>query len=160
MIYSLTVEDVATDSAADTFKTLLALKAANTAGHRGRLLQLCVGPSDDTPADLNLAVRVNKTDNAGNGTGATSVASANIPKADPNQRDSIMTGYRGYATEPTTYDTEAPWKFDLNRRGGLIQNWDDREAPTWGPSETLGILLAPRTAAAANVTITVVWEEF
>ncbi len=160
MIYSLTVEDVATGVAADTFTTLLALKAAETSGHRGRLLKLCVGPSDNTPADINLSVKVNKTNNTANGAGSSNVASAAIPKTDPAQRNSIMTGYYGYSGEPTTYDTQAPWNMDFNRRGGLIENWDEREAPSWGPNETLGILLAPRTAAAARVTITLIWEEF
>ena len=160
MFYSLTIEDVATGADADTFTTMLALKAANTTGHRGKLRRLVVGPSDDTPADLNLSVQVNKTGNTANGTGTDNVASANLPKADPAQRNSIMTGYYSYDTEPTTYDTEAPWRMDFNRRGGLIENWTHEEAPSWGPDETLGILLAPRTAAAARVTITLIWEEF
>jgi len=157
MIYYFTIDDAVTGAVADDYTTMIGLKAVNTVGHRGRLLQLIIGPADDTPQDLNLGVRVNKTDNTADGT-ATSVASANIPKADDHARNSIMTAYHTYTVEPTTYGTYPLYQTNINRRGGIIQTWD-RDGPTWGPNETLGILLAPRTAAAARVSITLVWEE-
>ena len=138
---------------------LLGLVAGSTDGHRGRLLQLIVGPADDTPADLNVAIRVNVTNQDTAGTPGTSVTAANIPKADPNQRDSVMTGVRNYSAEPTTYETYSRWQSEFNRRGALMMAWTRDEAPQWGPSKTLGILCAPRSANAASLTITVIWEE-
>lgn len=159
MIYSLTVEDVATGAVADTYTTLLALVAGSTTGHRGRLLQLIVGPSDNTPQDLNAGVRVSKTNQDTAGTPGSTVSAANIPKH-PNERVSTMTGARAYSVEPTTYETYPAFQADMNRRGGMMQAWTREEAPQWGPSETLGILFAPRTDAVARVSATIIWEEW
>jgi hypothetical protein len=159
VIYSLTAEDVDTGAVADTFTTMLALIAGATAGHRGRLLQLTVTPAGNAPADLNIACQVNKTDQTTAGTPGATTTSANIPRGDPAQRDSIMSGADEYSVEPTNYDTKASWAADFNLRGGLDHAWAPGEGPAWGPSETLGIRLAPRTAAAHAVTVAVLWEE-
>jgi hypothetical protein len=42
----------------------------------------------------------------------------------------------------------------------LIQEWIPEEAPVINRDQLLGILVAPRTAAAVNVTITAEFEEF
>lgn len=164
MLYTLTAQDVATGAVADTFKSMLALLAAATAGHRGRLLKLDIGPSSDAAADRNFGVRVARSNRTTDGTDTT-VTSANLGKCDPHSRDSIMTGGRDYTVEPTTLETEDLWAGDFNGRGGLLQVWDKDEAPSWGDRATgngqsLLVLMAPRTDAADSFTITVTWEEY
>ena len=161
MIYQFSFSNMATGADEDTFRTMVGIIAGATAGHRGRLLSLDVGLADNTPQDLNMAVRVNTTNQDTAGTPSDTVASANIRKADPNQRDSVMSIGRLYSVaEPTTYDTYVPWEEDMNRRGGMMKVWTLEEAPTWGPDQTLGILIAPRTDAAAQVTISGTFEEY
>lgn len=157
MRFAITAEDVATGAVADTFTTLIGLKAANTAGYRARLRSLSVGVSGDAPADRNVAVKIARTDNSGDGTNT-----AQTPvKLDAASRASIMTGGVDYTAEPTTYESTPLWAFDFNLRGGVLDKaWDAEDAPVWGPDQTLGILAAPRTANAESLTITAEFEEF
>jgi len=165
MLYTLTAQDVATEAVADDTKAMLAIYAGTTAGHRGRLLKLDIGPSNDSAQDLNFAVRVARYDRTGDGTAAATVISANLGKVDPHSRDSIMTGGRDYSVDPSAFETEDLWAAEFNARGGLLQVWDRDEAPSWGDRTTgngqgLAVLMTPRAATAGRFTITATWEEY
>lgn len=159
MRYRLTFNDVALSSSADTFRTLLGIIAANTAGYRGRLYAFAIGPSDDTPVDENACVRVNRT---GNSTAGTPASSPTPAKTDPNSRASIMTAGRDYASgEPTTYETEPLINVDFNLRAGFAwKEADPDKMIKFGPNQTLGLLAAPRVAAARKVSGWLEYEEY
>lgn len=158
MRYRLTFNDLALSSSADAFKTLLGIIAANTAGYRGRLYYISIGPSDDAPVDENACVRVNRTNNAGAGTAGAAPTPA---KNDPGSRASIMTAGRDYSGEPTTYETEPLINQDFNLRSGFVW-WkhDPNQMIYFGINQTLGLLVAPRTANARRVSGFVEWEEY
>jgi hypothetical protein len=158
--YKLVFDDQASGAVADTFKTVAALIAADTAGYRCRIRSLQIGPADDTPSDANIAVRLNCTDNAGAGTPGASISGANIPKTDPDSVDSVISGATGYTVEPTTYATQPLWQMDMNVRGGFIKEWDIESAPVVARNTTLGLLIAPRAASAQNVSGTIEFEVF
>lgn len=160
MRYAITFTDLASGSAADTFKTLLTLILANTAGHRFRVRSLQVGPADDAPADLNVAVRLARTDNSGAASGGSGVTAANIAKKDSLSRDTVATAHRGPTAEPTAYETEAAYQMDFNIRSGLMKEWTELDAPVVNRNQTLGLLAAPRTAAAIRLSGTIEYEEF
>jgi hypothetical protein len=160
MRYVLPFSDLATGASADTFKTLVALVLANTAGHRFRVRALSVGPSDDAPDDKNVAVRLARTDNTGAATGGSAVTAANIPKKDSLSRDTVATAVRGPTAEPTTYETEPVYQMDFNIRGGLLKEWSDIDAPIVNRNQTLGLLAAPRAAAAVRLSGSIEIEEF
>jgi hypothetical protein len=160
MIYQFSFEDQATSSSVDTWKTMAGIIAGAAAGHRGRLLSLDVGFADNTPPDLNIAVRVCKTNQDTAGTATDTIAAGSVQKADPNQRDSVMSIGRLYSVEPTTYDNYKPWQMGVNCRGGLMKTWTLDEALSWGPNQTLGILMAPRAAGVMQVTFSGTFEEW
>lgn len=159
MRYKVVASDVVSGAVADTFKTLMALIVANTAGHRLRLRSLSVGPSDDTPLDLPVAVRVNRTNNAAAGTVGSSQTTAQVAKTDPDSRDALSTVGLSYSAEPTTYEAYPQFQMDFNLRGGFIKEWSAEDAPRAKQNQTLGILVAPRTAAAVRVTISAEFED-
>lgn len=153
--YSAVLSNLASGSSADTFKTLLSLKAGSTTGHRGRLISLEIGPADDSPQDLNGAIRINRADQTTDGT-----STAQTPaKLDPSAEASVMTGGVNHTAEPTTYETVPLWEVGFNTRGSFFKEWLEADAPRWGPDETLGLLIAPRSNNQITVSATVVWEE-
>ena len=158
MHYSVTAESIATGAVANTFTTLLGIIAANTAGYRGRLRKLKVTPSGEAAQDVNVLVRLSKTNNAGAGT--CTACTTSIKPKDANSRDSIMTGGKNYTVEPTTVDTPHFSLVAINGRGGWAESWDVTDAPCWGKNETLIVQCAPGTAAAVKVSITAEWEEY
>ncbi len=158
MRYKLSFSNIASGAVADTFKTIAAIIAAATVGHRARLLSLQIGPAGDTPTDVAVAVKLNRTNQATAGT-CTAVTAANMAKADKLSLDCLMSGGRNYTVEPTTYDTEAPFQLDFNLRGGFLKEWvDPNQMICWGPSQTFGLLIAPRTAVAVEVSGTLEFE--
>jgi len=156
MRYVVTCEDKATGAVADTYKTFVGVKAANTTGYRLRLRSLFVGPTVDSPVDRNVGVKVARTNNAADGTGT-----AQTPEPKSNQlRASVMTAKVDYSAEPTTYDTPPLWAAGMNLRGAILKEWAPEDAPCVGPNETLGVLIAPRSANAERLTVAVEYEEY
>lgn len=163
MKYAVNCDDVATGAVADTFKTLLAIIAADTAGYRARLLKLIVGPSDDTPQDLNVALRLNRVDDVSAGGAGTANSNPTPRPIDSLSRAAVITAGEDYITggaEPTTYGTVPIWQAEMNRRNTLIQEWVPDEAPVINRDQLLGLLAAPRTAAAARLSVSFEFEEF
>lgn len=153
--FFLVVDDVACGAVANTYTTLAAILTADTAGHKARLLRLNVGPSDDSPADANISVKVARIDDiSGGGAGTkTAVTAANLGRPQSDQLDGVVTAGHTYTVEPTAYGA-ALFQMDINIRGGFFHEWDLADAPTIGRDMLLGVLVAPRAASAAKVSMT------
>lgn len=160
--YKMTFDNVATGAVADTFTTLAAIVAADTAGYRARLLSLTIGPADDAPVDKNVAVKLCRVDDvsAGGAGTATTVSGANMAKADSESAASVISGGHTYTVEPTTYGTYPLWVGAFNARGGLVKHWDREDAPVIQRDQLLGLLAAPRDAAAITLSGTMEFEVF
>lgn len=161
MRFFMTANNVACGAVADTYTTLAALIAAATTGYKARLLRLNVGPSDDSPADANISVKVARIDDvsAGGAGTKTGVAAADMGRPFSDQRDGIITGGHTYTVEPTVYG-DPVFQMDFNVRGGFFHEWDLADAPIIDNDQLLGILVAPRAASAATVSMTLEFEEF
>ena len=157
MRYAVTATNVASGAVADTFKTLAAVIAADTAGHRARLVSLAAGTADDTPQDKNVCVRLIRTDNTAAGTPGSSPTPA---KLDTDSRASVLTAGINYSAEPTSLESTPVFAVDFNLRGGLLKEWAPDDAPVLNKNQTLCVQAAPRTPNAATLTITLVYEEF
>jgi len=154
MRYSLTFDDVATGTVADTFTTFAAIIVADTAGHRCRLRSLCIGPSDDAPADLNVGIKLARIADVSGGSAGTgtAVTTANMGKIDPGTPASLMSGKRDFTAEPTAYETEPLFAMGMNARGGLIKEWSEDGAPVVTQDQLLGLLACPRTTTAVKLS--------
>ncbi len=157
MRFSVTATNVATGEVADTFKTMLAVIAGDTAGYRGALRKLTIGPSDDEPKDLNVAVKLCRIDDLSAGNAGTKTAVTPVQK-DSLSRAAVLSGGKNYTGEPDTYGNPI-WEVDMNRRATIVMEWDEEQAPVINRDQLLGLLAAPRTAAAANLTITMEFDE-
>lgn len=161
MRYMMTFSDIASGAVADTFKTIASIINANTAGHRHRVRSLYIAPSQDAPTDVNIALKLSRTSNATAGTAGSTVTAANMPKVDPNSLTCLMTGGRNYSVEPTVYDTEPMLQADFNARGGFYKEWLDPDSmPRTTLNQTTGLLVAPRTAVAVNLSGFIEYEIF
>lgn len=158
MIKHLKVEGVATGSAANTFTTVLALKLADTAGHRGRLRRLVIGGGGGAPQDLQVSVRIRKSDLTTDGT-STSV-NINLIGGDADDIASrvVAIGHT-FTTDPTNVGTETLGGGTFNTRSALTLEWPEGQGPLWGKGETLLIEAAPGEATAALIEAGVEWEE-
>ena len=160
MRYGLTLDAGSTGAVANTFKTMLALIAANTAGYRARLFRLEVGPGE-APQDESFSLKLWRTNNATAGTPGSTVTAANMPKFDSLSRDSIISGGLLYSAEPTTFDNQPLLQQDFNFRGGFLWETDDpNKMFKFGLNQTLCVLAAPRVATARKLSISVGYEEF
>ena len=56
------------------------------------------------------------------------------------------------------YETEPLWKGEINAHGGAIKFWSEEDAPEIGLDALLGLLAAPRTAAAVKLSGTLTYE--
>ncbi len=159
-IYSLRVEGLQTGSSAGAYKTVLNLKMANTAGHRGRLRKVVVSGGVDTPQDIQVGIKVDISDNTGDGTSASSPPSVGtIQSHDGLQRASAVDAIGwNFSAEPTTYAGQ-PNGGSFNTRGDLVLDWAPGEGPIWGKNQALGILGAPGVATAAKLVALIEWEE-
>lgn len=158
-VYAIKVEGIATGASANTFKTLLGLKLANTAGHVARLRRLVVGGGGGAAQDLQVSIRLRRTDNNADGT-STAVNVNTIGKHESEQIASVVSAIgKNYTVEPTNYETEMLGGGALNTRGGLVLEWAPGEGPRFGKNQTLGIEGAPGSATAANLEIALEWEE-
>jgi hypothetical protein len=158
MKFSVLVANAATGSSADAYTTMLALVAADTQGYRCRLTKLAVGPDDDSPADVNVAIAIKRVDSVSGGGAGTGTAVTPLPK-DSESRAAVITAKHTCTVEPTVYGT-ALWALSFNKRTGFVVNWLPEDAPVINRNQLLGVLAAPRTAAAAYLTITAEFEEF
>ena len=162
--YNLNVPVCATRADATNFTTILGLKFANTAGHRGKLRRLVVGGDDTTVGDEQVAIAVQRTDNTGDGT-STSVNVNTIGKADSlaiaSNVVAIGKSYNngGAAAEPTTMESGVVAGGVINERGTLVLDWAGDERPIWGKDQTLCIRARPKVAGILNLNVTVEWDE-
>lgn len=147
----------ATGSSANTFKTMLAIICANTAGHRGELRWISIGGGGGAPQDYQARLRINRTSNAGAGTPGSSPTPA---KMDPNSLASILTAGDLYSAEPTTYETVPLYEVGFNSRGGHSFSWPVGRGIKFGINQTLGILVAPSEAAAINLCVSIGYVEW
>lgn len=160
MHYKVNVDGIATGAAANTFLSLLGLKLADTTGHRARLRKLIVGGGGGAAQDIQVSLRLRRTDNATDGT-STAVNVNTIGQADPASRASIVAAIgKNYATEPTVFETGTLGLAALNSRATIVQEWGPDEAPAWEPNQTLVLEGAPGTAVAVNLEVTAEWEEY
>lgn len=155
--YSITVDDVVTPSTADQFKTVIGIKIGS-AGVRGRVVALDVGAADDTLDNLNLGLKIAKTNNAGDGTG-TSFTPKKVDNDGP--ASSVTAAYVDYSAEPTTYDTDPFWITGMHSRANISKGWGPLEAFRWKNGNTLGVLICTRTnTSPIRVSLTLTWEEY
>ena len=162
MKFSLPFNDIPSGASADTFKTMATLIVADTAGHRIRVTSISVGPSDDAPADRNVAIHLKRIADrsAGTaGTAGTSIAAASIPKKETASRDTIVTAGLNYSVEPTTYETYPVFEMEINDRGGFIKEFGD-DGPVFERDQMCSLLAAPRAAAASRISGCIEFEEF
>lgn len=153
-----TAEDVATSASADTYITILGLLLADTIGFRARLRKLSVGCADGTPVDKALAIQVKRVDDVSAGGAGTATALTEDAKwSDPHTPN--VAASKTYTVEPTTYG-QPLWHIELNARGSIVMAWDAEDAPVIERDQLLGILVAPRDAAARQVSVHAEWEEF
>lgn len=157
--YSVKVDGISTGAVANTYKTVLGLKLANTTGHKARLRRLVVGGGGGAAQDLQVSVKIDRTGNTTDGT-STSVNVATILQ---HEADSVASNInaigKNYTAEPTTLAGDAGAGGSLNTRGALVLEWPEGKGPEWGINQTLCILAAPGAATAATLDIGVEWDE-
>lgn len=158
--YTITFNDLASSSSSNAFKTMVSAIVPNTAGLRIRIREIVAGCADDSPGDTTLSGRLMRTTaGASQGTAGSTVAAASVPKADPSGPASIASAGRDYSGEPT-YDSEPLWETEFNSRGGLSKNWGPDDAPVVPANALAGLQIAPRNAAARQVSGTMTFEAF
>ncbi len=158
--FKLRVDGLSTGAVANTFLTALAVKFANTTGHRARLRSLAIGGTGGAPQDIQVSARLRRTGNTSDGT-STAVATTYVTKADPNSIASNVTAIgKNYTVEPTTYEPGSLGLGSFNARNTIIKEWALDQAPVWGPNQTLGLEVAPGSATATTLEVTLEWEEF
>jgi len=138
-----------------------AIQTDNAAGSRIRLREIDIGPSDDTPVDVNVALqlkRIKDVSVGGAGTATTVAKTESHVHRDDQSQDAPAVGKHSYTSEPTVYETEVIWQAEINAHGGVQKYWDEDEAPEIGMDALLGLLAAPRTAAAVRLSGTLTYE--
>lgn len=153
-MYIIPFEGVATGATPGTEKTLALLHVPNTAGARGRIRELVIGPHDAAGQDLSFMFtlrRIASVTAGGAGTGTT-VAAASLGKRDPGSPDPPFSGGYNYSAEPTTYETAAQFVAGMNARGGIIKEWGPEDAPRAEADMIIGLLADPATTTAMVVS--------
>ncbi len=162
-IVGLSTEDFACSATINTYITFLAFIAADTAGHRFKLLGLSFGVSEDAPVDETFSVLVKRiADLSAGGAGTkTAVAAANLSKQRSNQTAGNITGAIDYTVEPTAYETYAlpGCMFEFNSRGTIWVPIPENIQPEFERDQVCGILVAPRVATSRNLSVGAVIEE-
>lgn len=153
--FSVIALEVATGAVVGTYKSILGLKAANTVGHRGKVRRLSVGFGGEAAQDVNVSLRLTKTDNNSDGTSTAVTAKR---KDESGMVVSVMTGGKNYTVEPDNVDSQHLWECGLNSRGSLVIDWGE-DGPVWGENETLLLQATPGAAAAVKMTATLEWDE-
>lgn len=158
--FSVNVLALATSASANTYATLLALKFANTTGHRARLRRLVLGGAGGAPEDLQVSFRLRRSNNTGDGT-STAVNVNTIAKADAGSVASNVAAIgKNHTVEPTDYENGALAGGSFNSRGTMVLEWAPGEGPLWGPNQALGLEAASGEADSAALQATLEWEEF
>lgn len=165
MIYTVYFDDVSTSAVADEQKTLQAIRAADTLGYRAKIVELFVGPADNAPVDLNVSLQLKRVDDVTAGGAGTPNSAVTPQPVDSLSRASIITAGEDYVTggvEPTTYGAVPLWVGDINRRNSIPWFWDefDPKVPVMNRDQLIGLLGAPRTAAAAVLSGYIKFKEF
>lgn len=155
--YTIPFSDIASDAAADTWKTIAALEVGDSQENRFRLRELMIGPGDTTPLDENLQVKINRINDlsAGSvGTAGTTIAAANISPVDAKCAPVVdCEANINYSAEPTTYNTNALWQGAFNLRGALIKQWEPDAAPSAFRDQLLAVLVAPEDAITGGAKV-------
>ncbi len=154
-LYILPFDDVATGASANVWDTIAAAIVADTALKRIELVEIALGPADDAPLDLSAGVRIKRIADVSGGTAGTAggtLTAAQMGRGRSDVADPPFTGKTGYTAEPTVYEggtsvTNCLFQIGINTRSlvvipvapGLCIAQQDQH---------LGLLLAPRTAAA------------
>jgi len=156
--FTVPFRNVAGDAVLDADTTIASVITADTLGHRCRIREISLGFSDDAPADLNMGVSLQRTDNTTAGVAASSPTPEPL---DLFSLASVISAGVDYTTEPTTYGTPL-WAIELHRQNSLLKEWgpDDPAAPVCNRNETIGLVTTPRTAAAAVMSGHIIFEEF
>ncbi len=163
MFFIIPFDDIPTGTTDDTYKTLAAIIAAATAGHRCRIRTLHIDPSDDAPVDLSVGLELRRiADMSGGtpGTAGTSIAAADVPKKDPSSIASLMSGALNYSAEPTAFEARAVYQAGMNARGGHDKFWEPDEAPVINPDQLMGLRACPRGSTAVRLCGTIGFEMF
>ena len=151
--FTLAQDAIASGAVVGTYASILGLKAG--AAERGKLKALRIGGGGEAPADVNMSVRVIRTNNDADGT-----ATAQTPAEKDSQGPaSVMDGKHTYTVEPTTLEGTPLFVGSFNSRGFLRAEWPEGEEPVWGPAQTLLVQVTPGTASATKVDVTVEYEE-
>jgi hypothetical protein len=158
MRFTVPFEEVATGAVANTYKTIAAIRAADTAGYRFRLRRLQLGNSEDTPQDLAVGIALKRVDDVSAGGAGTSTAVTPL-QVDSLSRAAVCTAGKNYTVEPTTYGNPL-WEMELNCRNSLDIVWTEEEAPVVNRDQLLGLLICPRTAVARTFSGCLEFEEF
>jgi hypothetical protein len=155
-------EDVDTGIVADTFKTMAALEIADNQENKWRLVEIMVGPSANTPQDLNVDIqvkRINDVSAGGAGT-STAITAANLPLSEDDATPPVdLEGNVNYSAEPTTYETHPQWHGSFNARGALIHQWEANKGPVVKRDQLLGLLAAPQTTTAITLSGHMIFEQ-
>lgn len=156
--YAIRAESITTSASANTYITIASLRFDNTTGHRGWLRRLVVGGAGVAAQDVQVNLKVLRSDNTGNGTAGASIL-ANIQKMDPNSIASrIAVAGKTYSAEPTTYESVLGVGGSFNARGTLVLEWGPGEFQ-WGSNQALGVLAAPGAATATTLSLSLEWDE-
>ena len=159
MHFALGLDGLATGVVPGTFLSLIGIKMADTLGHRGRVRSINVGGDGNAPQDLQVTVRLQVSDNTGDGTATD--AAASVAKKDPySVATRAAAVYKQYTVEPTTVG-RVVWEGAFNSRGVLIKEWYDPDSgPEWGQDETMLVRATIGSGStAAGLAIDLEWEE-
>ena len=159
MHFALGLDGLATGTVAGTFTALIGIKMADTLGHRGRVRSINIGGDGNAPQDLQVTVRLQVSDNTGDGTSTD--ASGSVAKKDPYSVATRAAAVgKQYSAPPTTLG-RIVWEGAFNTRGVLIKEWYDPDAaPEWGQKETMFVLATIGSGStAAGLAIDLEWEE-
>ena len=165
MRFKVEFDDISSGAVADTYKTIAAIRAADTAGYRCFVSGLIIGPSEDAPADLNYSARLMRVDDVSAGSAGTAGSSPTPEKVDSLSRAAVITAGLDYITggaEPSTYSTTGMFQLPLNRRNSFEGIWPtyDLSPMIVNRDQLAGLLVAPRTAAAVAVSGVIEFTEF
>ena len=146
-------DGIATGAVVGTWTSLLGLKAG--AAERGRVRRLRVSCGGEAPQDVQVSVRLIRTDNSADGT-----ATAQTPAEKDSQGPaSAMDGKHTYTVEPTALESTPVFVGSLNARGVLDVVWPDEDAPVFGPSQTMLLQATPGTAVAVKCDCLLEYDE-
>ena len=125
--FKVRIDGVVTGATANAFSTIAALTFPNTAGYRGRLRSLTVAGAGGAVQDVQVSLRLRRTDNTTTGT-STAVNVNTIGKADPLSRASFVSAAgKNFTVEPTNYETGSLGLGAVNARNTFIKEWGPEE---------------------------------